>query len=66
MGEISAGSAVYCVARYDPDAALAMLERMQQLGVSLLKDSYHQVLKGLSQNGNLHSAMQLFESMVWT
>ena len=66
IGKISAGAAIYCVASYDPDVALDMLERMQQLGVSLLKDSYHQVLKGLSQNGNLYSAMQLFETMVWT
>lgn len=64
IGQISGGAAIDCVVSYDPDVAFDMLERMQQLGVKLHRNTYHQVLRGLSENGNLQSGMHLFQIMV--
>eukprot|EP00892_Ulva_mutabilis_P010592 jgi/Ulvmu1/7905/UM004_0137.1 len=63
VGQKSAGAAIDCVVSYDPDAALDMLERMQELGVDVHINSYHQVLKGLSDSGRLQNGIQLFGTM---
>lgn len=45
---------------------LAMLERMEHLGVKLHRNSYHQVIKAVSGSKNFQAGVRLFETMVRT